>query len=129
MIPAMRRPAGVPALVPLGLLFVSASACEPDTGPSSGVEVRDSAGIEVVENLTPPDRIPVFAFLDRSPRAEIGALVDDPDQEFGFIRDAAYLDPDRIVVADEQHKERNARTPDGNDRRRTRRRLGAWDAG
>ena len=98
------------ALITLPLL----TACDSlDQEPALSL-VLDSAGIRVIENLHRPADVPLFATLDPMPVTEIGVVSGNPDQEFGWIKTAAYLPPDRILVADGQARQLSVFNLDGN---------------
>lgn len=101
---------------PWFLLLLSvllAPACESGKPDRAMVLVRDSVGIRVVENLQGPAQLPVFASIDPAPEVEIGVVSGNPDQEFGWIRGAAFLPPDLILVADGQAREISVFRTDG----------------
>lgn len=71
-------------------------------GSSPLTVVRDSSGVEIVENLHTPDDVPTYAVLNPEPFVQLGVMEGNPDQEFGRIYTAAYLVPDKILVVDSQ---------------------------
>ena len=81
-------------------IAVSATACQPDrqspAGPRS--EVRDSAGIQVVENSRPPDGSRLAWQIGPEPSVSIGMLEGEDPYLLFHATDATQLSDDRIVV-------------------------------
>lgn len=81
------------------ILALSLAACDAGPNPSSGPQVRDSAGVHIVENSGPrwPDgrdwRLSVAPLLD------IGAVDADPEYQLFQVAGALRLSDGRIVVA------------------------------
>lgn len=83
------------------IVSVAALACQPgDTNiGDSATQVRDSAGIRVVENLAPPvgSRLPWR--ISSEPAVTIGVREGEEPDMLYIVRDALRLDDGRIVVA------------------------------
>ena len=62
--------------------------------------VYDSAGVTVVDNLDQAWKGKAEWFLVEPPELEIGEFDADVAAQFFHLRDARFLGPDRIVVAD-----------------------------
>lgn len=71
------------------------AACEPPDAPPAALQVRDSAGVRIVEVPAGP----VDTFHVAEPLLTIGHEGDE-NYEFSFIRDVVSLQDGRIVVAD-----------------------------
>ena len=97
------------AVLPLLLI----ASCDIRSGDPERVVVRDSAGIQLVENLDTPEEIPIFAVVEEEPFAELGVIGGNRDQEFGRIQTAAFLPPDRVLIADSQTRETSVFSTDG----------------
>jgi hypothetical protein len=81
------------------LLALAAAAC--DTGPADrhGPEVRDSAGVEIVENSGPQWPDGGGWRLAESPALDIGVVEGDEEYQFFQVTGALELSDGRIVVA------------------------------
>ena len=81
-------------------IAVGATACQPDrqgpAGPRS--EVRDSAGIQVVENSRPPDGSRLAWLIGPEPTITIGVLEGEDPYQLFHATDATKLSDGRIVV-------------------------------
>lgn len=91
---------------------VSLGICGP-VDPAEGVQVRDSAGVEIVENLAPVWNEGDAIAVGESPLAVIGARESDPDDIIGRLASALLLSDGRVVVADAQSLEIRIHAPDG----------------
>jgi hypothetical protein len=89
--------------IPLILMFLAACGTREPSGPL--VEVRDSAGVVIVENRHTVSDLPTFATVDAEPLVELGVVAGDSHQEFGSVHSAARIGEDRILVADGQARE------------------------
>lgn len=96
-----------------GLFLVAVSACGTVEEAPVGFLVRDSAGIEIVENSAPSLAGADAWFVDPVPLLEVGAI--DGAEPFVFTRiwDAARFDDGRIAVVDEITMEVRIFGPDG----------------
>lgn len=84
-------------------IVVIATACQSDRQSPSGPrsEVRDSVGIQVVENSRPPGGSRLAWRIGPEPTVTIGVLEgEDPYQLFHATTDATKLSDGRIVVVD-----------------------------
>lgn len=98
MMNVVRRPAQLfLAIVTVATL----GACAAGDASRAAVTVRDSAGVEIVENAAPPwDQTPVWR-ASPEPVVEIGMVEGDPRYELDRVRTAVRLDDGRIVLANE----------------------------
>ena len=87
------------------LILFLLGACGPQEPPGPLVEVRDSAGVRIVENRHTVSDLPTFATVDAEPLLELGVMAGDPHQEFGSVPFAARLGQERVLVADGQARE------------------------
>ena len=71
--------------------------CESPTGRTNAVMERDSAGVQVVENLGPASGVPWH--VDPEPVLVIGSAEADLDQVLNEVTGAIRLPNQRIVVA------------------------------
>jgi hypothetical protein len=99
-----RLPQGTPALriggLPGWIIPAASLACGDAAdrgGTASEVSVRDSAGIEIVENSIPEDPALVFVTSD-APSLVIGAVEGDEGQQLHRVQDALRLPDGRIAV-------------------------------
>lgn len=81
------------------LLAALVSACGTRADPPTRAQVRDSAGVTIVENVTPLARDSVAMVIDSTAVREIGGS-GDARMEFGRISGALRLGDGTIVVAD-----------------------------
>jgi hypothetical protein len=81
--------------------IVAPLACDSDPRVPT-VAVRDSAGIEIVDNLGMVWQPGEEWRLPAEPALEIGSVMGDPDYEFGSAHGPVRLHDGRIVVADMQ---------------------------
>lgn len=93
---SIRRSIPAPVLAVCAILAGCAAA---DDG-SPGVVVRDSAGVEIVENRMPAWTDDAGWTLADSPRVRIGVVDGDPEYQFFQVRDGILLSDGRIVVLD-----------------------------
>ena len=84
----------------LALLTLANAACEQDRpAPTLSTTIRDSAGIQVVENAEPPEGSRLGWMIGPEPTVSIGvAEGEEPYMLYGAI-DAAKLSDGRIVIA------------------------------
>ena len=84
---------------PAALLALAALACQSDAA-TGGLhsQLRDSAGIRIVENLRPPTGSRLGWRIDTEPRLSIGVLEGDEPHMLFNVSDAARLTDGRIVV-------------------------------
>jgi len=98
----VKRRGGLAAWAAVGpmALGVLASGCG-DGGAGSGLrsEVRDSAGIVIVENQAPPADLSPLWTLAEAPALDIGVLEGEDTYQLFQVRDARRLDDGRILVA------------------------------
>ena len=87
------------------VLLIGVVGCEGKAQDELLFAIRDSAGVQIIENRHNPDVLPSFAVVDSTPMFEIGVATGNPDQEFGAISTAAWLCADRILVVDGQARE------------------------
>jgi hypothetical protein len=90
-------------LLPLGLLPLAA-ACGGDARAAGGPVVRDSAGVQIVENTAPAWRDGEGWTVAAEPTVDIGVADGAPEYQFGQVAGAVRLSDGRIVVADGQAK-------------------------
>jgi hypothetical protein len=90
-------------LLPLGLLPLAA-ACGGDARAAGGPVVRDSAGVQIVENTAPAWRDGEGWTVAAEPLLDIGVADGAPEYQFGEVAGAVRLADGRIVVADAQAK-------------------------
>jgi hypothetical protein len=110
----MRNLIELPLVRPSAVLpLLLTASCDIRSGNPERVVVRDSAGIQLVENLDTPEEIPIFAVVEEKPFVELGVIGGNRDQEFGRIQTAAFLPPDRVLVADGQTREISVFSTDG----------------
>lgn len=101
------------------LIALCCAACEPQGGSSGrpASEVRDSAGIRIIENAMPPHGSRLAWRTGREPAVSFSVRGHDPYAQH-YVSDATRLPDGRIVVA---HREAGVRAydPSGNP-------LGSW---
>ncbi len=85
------------SLVALGTLACNQEPAAPQEPRST---VRDSAGVEIVENERPPDGSRLGWRIGAAPSVSIGRLEGEEPYLFHFAVGASRLDDGRIVVAD-----------------------------
>ncbi len=81
------------------LLALAAGGCGTGAERSGSAEVRDSAGIQIVENWAPKWDGGSGWHLSEEPALEIGVLEGDPAYQLFRVADAVRLADGRIVVA------------------------------
>ncbi len=82
------------------VIAASTMACQPDaeTPGQPGVQQRDSAGIRIIENPSPPDGSRLGWRTDSEPTVSIGVLEGEDPYMLFAVRDATILSDGRIVV-------------------------------
>lgn len=75
--------------------LVSAAGCE-SPAEDAGETIRDSAGVQIVENSRPRDGRSLAWTVASTPSLEIGSGT--PEQQLHRVRDAIRLDDGRVVV-------------------------------
>lgn len=88
----------VPAIACTALL-VTLAGCGGEGADSSGAVIRDSAGIQIVENTAPLWPEGKGWYLSEQPALSIGELEGDPNYQLYQVADARRLSDGRIVVA------------------------------
>ena len=84
--------------IPTMFLAFTAAACAGGGADSDTFVVRDSAGIRIVENVTPArGEVDAWA-LSQQPLVDIGGQEGDPDYELYRVTDAVRLPGGRIVI-------------------------------
>lgn len=96
----------------LVILAVTVSACGGSEGGRETVTVRDSAGIEIVENAGPAFAAAQWA-VSAEPDVVIGVVEGDPNDQLYQASDAVRLADGRIVVANAGTHELRWYGPDG----------------
>jgi len=85
--------------IPAALLTLSALACQSDGATDSlPSQLRDSAGIQVIENARPADGARLGWQIGPEPRLSIGVLEGDEPHMLFNVSDATRLTDGRIVV-------------------------------
>ena len=94
------RPSGL-AVFPPAIILALAAACdsEGDTAQTLRSEVRDSAGVTIVENARPAPGSRLVWQIGETPAVSIGTEEGDPGEMLFDVRDATRLADGRIVVA------------------------------
>lgn len=89
------------------VVVASAVACEPDAQPSGqpGVQQRDSAGINIVENARPQDGSRLGWLVGRQPEVSIGLLEGNDPYMLFAVTDATILSGGRIVIVNRGTRE------------------------
>jgi len=95
-------------------MLLSSLACSGAEAGGSGATVRDSAGIEIVENSSPEWKDGTGWRLADTPDVDIGVLEGADEYQLFQARDAKRLTDGRIVVANGGTNELRFYTPDGN---------------
>ena len=95
---ATRSSGTLPAFV---LLALATLACQPDDPAVGGprTEVRDSAGIRIIENPRPPEGSRLDWRIGPEPAVSIGERTGEEPYLLSFVRGATRLSDGRIVVA------------------------------
>jgi hypothetical protein len=81
------------------LFVIMLAACQDDDAQSSHVTVRDSAGIQIVENATDLWNTPFRWRASAEPIVRIGAVEGEEDYLFDGVRGLVVLSDGRVVVA------------------------------
>ena len=91
----------VPRIRFVGVFVVLSAACgaESDSGPVLRSEVRDSAGVTIVENASPPPGSLLGWRVGEAPSASIGTQEGDEAEMLYLVDDATKLADGRIVIA------------------------------
>ena len=90
---------------PAVVLLATAACSDPRATVELASEVRDSAGIRIVENVRPPDGTRLGWQVDSVPLLSIGALEAEDPYLLHQVRDATRLSDGRIVVANRGSQE------------------------
>lgn len=85
----------------LGLLPMAFVACADRTPSTPDWTVRDSAGIQIVENLTPEWNEGQAWEIDPDPSLELGVGSNDPDEQLLGVGDVLVLESGQILVVNE----------------------------
>ncbi len=130
---AARQPAGRPSLrlsaggvlrrstflltaAALALLAGACGEADGGGGPGEAVTVRDSAGIQIVENRAPAwGETEVWAVAD-TPSLTLGEAQGEGPEVFGSVREALLLSEGGVAVLDGQAREIRIFGPDGDHR-------------
>lgn len=91
------RTRGTKLVFPI-LPFLALAGCRGE-GPRQLVQVRDSAGVRIVENRCPDDPSDPIWHLSSAPVVDIGVQAGDPDYELFGARNSTRLSDGKIVVA------------------------------
>ena len=83
----------------IAVLLLAACGPEDDTAQTLRSEVRDSAGVTIVENARPTPGSRLAWQIGETPAVSIGAEEGDPGEMLFGVRDATRLADGRIVVA------------------------------
>lgn len=94
------------------VLSIGLAACGGDSA-QAGPAVRDSAGIQVVQNGAPAWKRGQGWRIDPAPLARVGAAEGDPNAQFTWISDALRLSDGTLWVADGMTSELRAFHGDG----------------
>jgi hypothetical protein len=97
--PGVARPRFLGAGVASAALLVALAGCGGESADSSGAVIRDSAGIQIVQNTTPLWAEGGGWQLSDAPVLSIGELEGDPNYQLYQVNDALRLSDGRIVVA------------------------------
>jgi len=89
------------------VIVASTIACQVDTGTHGrpDYQLRDSAGIRIVENSRPPDGSRLGWRIGRQPEVSIGLLAGDDPYLLFAVTDATVLSDGRIVVVNRGTRE------------------------
>jgi hypothetical protein len=93
------QPSRLGAATACTALLVTLAACGAERADSSGAVIRDSAGIQIVENTAPTWAEGEGWQLSETPVLSIGELEGDPNYQLFQVYDARRLSDGRIVVA------------------------------
>ena len=87
--------------IPFALPLLATLACQPDNSPPTALqsEIRDSAGIRIVENPAPPAGSRLGWRIGPEPRVSIGEREGEAPYLLYRVMDATILADGRIVVA------------------------------
>lgn len=107
-----RRSSAV-ALLTAGLWPLAVTGCGGGGSSSPGFQVRDSAGVTVVENTAPRWGEDAGWSLSERPSTSIGVLEGDPEDQLFRVRGAVRLEDGRLVVANAGTGEVRFYSPDG----------------
>jgi hypothetical protein len=99
-------------IVGAGLALFITAACIPDDRQAGVAQVRDSAGITIVENPV-PEAGRVFAVIDSEPLVEIGVAEGDPAYELFSVSDAGVLSDGSIVLLNSGTRDFRVYDPQG----------------
>ena len=91
-----RRPAG---LLAIQLAAVPAACQQDDSAKSPAIEIRDSAGVRIVENERPAEDSRLQLRIGPEPSVSIGGVAGEDPYLLDGANDAAVLPDGRIVVA------------------------------
>jgi hypothetical protein len=97
------------------LVIFAAALCQtyPVTAQDPGAVIRDSAGIHIVENVTPLWTAASARHLSSTPTLSLGTADGAPEEQFGKLQSAVRLSDGSIVVADRKNSELRLFNPDG----------------
>ncbi|UCF19484.1 MAG: hypothetical protein JSU87_16430 [Gemmatimonadota bacterium] len=111
----IRRPGRLafPLAPTLATLILSVAACDAGSGGASGPTVRDSAGVQIVENSEYAWTEGRSWRLADEPLLDIGLLDGDPEYQLFRVGSAVRLDDGRIVVANSGTHELRVYDPNG----------------
>lgn len=98
-----------------GVLVVLSAACDTgdDSGPALRSEVRDSAGVMIVENARPVTGSRLDWRVGEAPAVSIGTLEGDEGDMLFLVLDATRLPDGRIVLANAGSAELRVFSADG----------------
>lgn len=110
----LARP-GIPDTASLSVVLwsLAIAGCGGAGEASSGFEVRDSAGVTVVENTSPRWAEEAGWHLSDSPSLDIGVLEGAPEDQLYQVRGAVRLGDGRIAIANGGSHELRFYSPDG----------------
>ncbi len=97
--PRATQPSRLSAVAACTALLVTVAACGVERAPPSGAVIRDSAGVQIVENSAPQWADGEGWRLSATPELSIGELDGDPEYQLFQVYDARRLSDGRIVVA------------------------------
>ncbi len=111
----IRQPGSLafPLAPTLAILILSVAACDAGSGGASGPTVRDSAGVQIVENSEYAWTEGQSWRLADEPLLDIGVLDGDPEYQLFRVGSAVRLDDGRIVVANSGTHELRVYDPNG----------------
>lgn len=89
------------------LVVLAATVCHATliSAQDRGVSIRDTAGIRIVENVSPLWTARTARHLNPAPSLTIGSAAGSAEEQFGGLQDAVRLSDGSIVVADEKNSE------------------------